>query len=272
MQGQALCSKHDICSICELKIMRKATDMLGSFAKGLSVIEAFSADRPRMSISDVALATGLDRATARRCLLTLTELGYADYDGKYFQLTPLILRLGTASLANMSLPTIVQPWLDRLSSDIGQSSSVSILDHTEIVYVARASRQSLMSISLMPGSRLPAVSASMGRVLLSTLPDTQLREILRQRPPQKRTEKSRTKLPELIKIIKQIRLDGFAIVDQELEMGLRSIAVPLYNIRGHMVGALNVGTAARHEDATELKNLYLDKLLSVQSALRPLLT
>jgi IclR family pca regulon transcriptional regulator len=252
--------------------MRKATDMLGGFAKGLSVIESFSADKPRMAISDVASTTGLDRATARRCLLTLTELGYAEYDGKYFRLTPLILRLGTASLANMSLPAIVQPWLDRLSMEIGQSTSVSILDHWEIVYVARAARQSVMSISLMPGSRLPAASASMGRVLLSTLPESQLRDVLRQRPPQKRTEKSRTKATELIQLIKQVRADGYAIVDQELEMGLRSIAVPLYNMRGHVVAALNVGTAARHEDASELKNLYLDKLLNVQNELRPLLT
>lgn len=121
-----------------LRMDRKATDYLGSLAKGLSVIEAFSAERPRLSIAEVSAATGYDRATARRCLLTLAELGYAGYDGKFFRLTPRILRLGTACLAAMPLPNLIQPWLDRLSTDIGQSTSVSILDDWEIVYVARA--------------------------------------------------------------------------------------------------------------------------------------
>ena len=126
---------------------RKQTDMLGSFAKGLSVIEAFSADRPRLSIAEAAAVTGLDRAAARRCLLTLVELGYADFDGKHFSLTPRILRLGTSCLATMPLPRIVQPMLDKLSDEIGQSTSVSILDNWEIVYVARAAQQRLACLS-----------------------------------------------------------------------------------------------------------------------------
>ncbi len=119
----------------------KPTDFLGSLAKGLAVIEAFSAERPRLSIAEVASVTGFDRATSRRCLLTLSRLGYADYDGKFFRLTPRVLRLGTACLATMPLPVIVQPMLDTLSGDTGQSSSVSILDDWEIVYVARAAQQ-----------------------------------------------------------------------------------------------------------------------------------
>jgi IclR family transcriptional regulator, pca regulon regulatory protein len=252
-------------------MMRKATDVLGGLAKGLAVLEAFTADRPRMAISDVSMATGLDRATARRCLLTLAELDYAEYDGKYFRLTPRVLRLGTAGLANMSLPAIVQPWLDKLSSEISQSTSVSILDSWEIVYVARAARKSVMSISLMPGSRLPAASTSLGRVMLSALPDAQLRALLKQHPPQKRTPRSVTKLSELFSIVKQVRTDGFAIVDQELEMGLRSIAVPLYNMHGRIVAAMNVGVAATHEDAAELRTLYLSKLTQVQQALKTFL-
>jgi IclR family transcriptional regulator, pca regulon regulatory protein len=250
---------------------RKATDYLSSLAKGLNVIEAFSAERPRLAIADVSQATGLDRAAARRCLLTLAGLGYADYDGKYFSLTPRVLRLGTACLGAMPLPKLVQPWLDRLSVDIGQSTSVSILDEWEIVYVARAAQQRLMSISLMPGSRLPACCASMGRVLLAALPDAQVRSLLKKHPPKKLTDNSITNIDELLDVLQQIRKDGFAIVDQEIEIGLRSIAVPLHDAQGRTIAALNVGVAAIHDSAKELRQLYLSKLLDVQKSLMPLL-
>jgi IclR family transcriptional regulator, pca regulon regulatory protein len=250
---------------------RKQTDMLGSFAKGLSVIEAFSVERPRLSIAEAATETGLDRAAARRCLLTLAELGYADFDGKHFSLTPRILRLGTSCLATMPLPRIVQPLLDKLSDEIGQSTSVSILDTWEIVYVARAAQQRLMSINLMAGSRLPAACSSMGRVLLASLPDADVRKLLKEYPLKKRTPKSVVSAEKLMQSIRRARVDGFAIVDQEIEIGLRSIAVPLLDSRGRTVAALNVGVAAVHDTADELELLYLDKLRTVQTSLRPLL-
>lgn len=245
--------------------------MLGSFAKGLSVIEAFSADRPRLSIAEAAAVTGLDRAAARRCLLTLVELGYADFDGKHFSLTPRILRLGTSCLATMPLPRIVQPMLDKLSDEIGQSTSVSILDNWEIVYVARAAQQRLMSINLMAGSRLPASCSSMGRVMLASLPDADVRKILKENPLRKRTPRTVTSSERILQLIRRARQDGFAIVDQEIEIGLRSIAVPLLDSRGRTVAALNVGVAAVQDSADELEVLYLDKLRAVQAALRPLL-
>jgi IclR family transcriptional regulator, pca regulon regulatory protein len=250
---------------------RKQTDLLGSFAKGLSVIEAFSADRPRLSIAEASVITGLDRAATRRCLLTLVELGYADYDGKNFNLTPRVLRLGTSCLAAMPLPRIVQPLLDKLSTEIGQSTSVSILDNWEIVYVARAAQQRLMSINLMAGSRLPAYCTSMGRVLLAGLPETDVRRIFKDNPPRKLTVKTITSTEKIMALVKRARADGFAIVDQEVEIGLRSIAVPLHDSLGRTVAALNVGVAAVQDSADELKHMYLDKLLSVQAALRPLL-
>jgi IclR family transcriptional regulator, pca regulon regulatory protein len=265
------CSLNDFCSYNELMVKLKPTDTLGSLAKGLSVIEAFSADRSRLAIADVAQRTGLDRAAARRCLLTLSSLGYADYDGKYFSLTPRVLRLGTACLGAMPLPKIVQPCLDKLSEDIGQSTSVSILDDWEIVYVARAAQQKLMSISLMPGSRLPASCASMGRVLLATLPDAKLRALLDAHPAEPRTPHTITDTNDLMRVLQQVRRDGYAIADQELEIGLRSIAVPVLNSRGNTVAALNVGVAATHKKADELRNLYLPKLISVQTVLRSLL-
>jgi IclR family pca regulon transcriptional regulator len=251
---------------------RKATDFLGSLAKGLSVIETFSAEQPRLSISDVSERTGHDRATSRRCLLTLVDLGYADYDGKYFRLTPRILRLGTSCLATMPLPNLIQPWLDELSTEIGQSTSVSILDDWEIVYVARAAQQRVMSISLSPGSRLPAYCTSMGRVLLASLPEDAVVRILKGHPPSRRTEKTVVDTGDILRILAETRKNGFTIIDQEIELGLRSIAVPLFDSRGATVAALNVGVAAMQDDAAKLRDLYLAKLLAVQQAVRPLLT
>jgi IclR family transcriptional regulator, pca regulon regulatory protein len=252
-------------------VTRKSTDFLGGFAKGLTVIEAFSTERPRLSIAEVAVKTSYDRATARRCLLTLADLGYADYDGKFFRLTPRVLRLGTACLAAMPLPQIVQPWLDKLSTEIGQSTSVSILDDWEIVYVARAAQQRLMSISLMPGSRLPAYCTSMGRVLLAAKPRDEVQDILRRHPPVRHTAHSLHKPADILKALDAARADGFAISDQEIEIGLRSIALPLHDSRNRLVGAINVGVAAVHENAGMLKDLYFDKLKDVQKTIRPLL-
>ena len=156
----------------------RETDFIGGFAKGLTVIEAFGEAKPRLTITDVSKETGLDRATARRCLLTLAELGYAAYDGKFFELTPKILRLGHAYLSATPLPRLVQPYLDQLSEKVGQSASASVLDGTEIVYVARAAQKRVMSINLTAGSRLPAYCASMGRVLLAALPEAEARAIV----------------------------------------------------------------------------------------------
>lgn len=249
----------------------KDTDYLGGLAKGLSVIEAFTVDTERMSISDVSQVTGLDRATARRCLLTLHTLGYANYDGKYFSLTPRVLRLGTGCLATMSLPRIVQPMLDALSEDIGQSVSVSILDGWDIVYVARSAQQKVMSIGLMPGSRLPAYCTSMGRIILASLPEEEARHILALRPLAARTAHTLTGVEEIMEELRRVKAQGYAIIDQEVETGLRSIAVPVFNARGQTVAALNTGVAAVHADPAELAALYLKPLQDLQKSVRPLL-
>lgn len=246
-------------------------DIMGGLAKGLSVIETFTAERPRQSIAEVSAASGLDRATARRCLLTLAHQGYADYDGKFFTLTPRIMRLGTACLTTMPLPQLVQPMLDRLSDDLGESSSVSILDGAEIVYIARAAQRKVMSISLTPGSRLPAYCTSMGRVLLASLSDAEVRSLLAS-PLRARTSHTITDIDTLISKIAQVRTDGFAVIDQEVELGLRSIAVPLFNAHGHIVGALNLGLATHNSDANSLAPKYLDKLLALQRELRQILS
>lgn len=156
----------------------RETDFVSGFARGLKVIEAFGETRQRLSIAEASKLTDLDRATVRRSLLTLAELGYADYDGKFFTLTPKILRLGHAYLAATPLPALLQPHLDLLSERAGQSASASVLDGTEIVYIARAAQRRVMSINLTPGSRLSAYCASMGRVLLAALSESEARASL----------------------------------------------------------------------------------------------
>lgn len=244
---------------------------MGSLAKGLRVIEAFSADRPRLSITDAANASGLDRATTRRCLLTLSDMGYADYDGKFFTLTPRVLRLGTGCLAAMPLPRIVQPVLDQLSQEIGESTSVSILDETEIVYVARAAQRRVMSIALMPGSRLPAYCTSMGRVLLAALEPAHARQILERSSRIARTERTVTDVDTLTGLLEDVRRQGYSINDQEVEIGLRSIAVPLQTVRGQTVAALNVGLPAGAEPISVLIERYVPALLTVKAELAQML-
>lgn len=255
-----------------VRMVNKPTDFIASLAKGLQVVECFGAETPRLTITDVAQRTGLDRATARRCLLTLHQQGYADYDGKFFTPTPNILRLGMGALAALPLPQIVQPWLDQLSEQIGQSTSVSILDETEIVYLARAAQRRVMSIGLMPGSRLPAHCTSMGRVLLAAMPEEDARAVLERSNLSPRTPFSMSDPTDILAELAKVRTQGFAIIDQEVEMGLRSIAVPLINARGEVVAALNTGVSAVQTDAAELEDLYLTALRQTQSGLRRILS
>lgn len=248
--------------------MLNNTDIIASFAKGLRVLECFGAEHPRLTIADVAEATGLDRATARRCLLTLYKFGYAEYDGKFFDLTPRVLRLGMGALAALPLPQIVQPWLDQLSEQIGQSVSASILDGTDIVYVARAAQRRVMSIGLMPGSRLPAHCTSMGRVLLAALPEEEARAVIEASDLTPRTPYSLTEPKDIMDTIADVRVNGYAVIDQEVELGLRSLAVPVYNAQGKVIAALNIGMAAIHSETRKIVNDYLPALLKVQDGLR----
>ena len=249
----------------------KNTDIVGSFIKGLTVLECFGADRARLTITDVAEQTGFDRATARRCLLTLEHEGYAHYDGKFFTLTPRVLRLGMAALASLPMVQIVQPWLDQLSDKIGKSCSVAILDGTEIVYIARAAQRRVMSINLLPGSRLPAHCTSLGRVLLAGLPEAECLDIVRASDLSPRTPFSLTEPNEIMDAIHSARETGYAVIDQEVETGLRSLAVPLSNSRGHVVAALNIGMAISQDPPETMVDLYLPSLRKVQSGLQRML-
>jgi IclR family pca regulon transcriptional regulator len=247
-------------------------EIMGGFLKGLTVIEAFDRGREALTIADVAKATGLDRATARRCLLTLRRVGFAETDGRRFRLTPRILRLGFAYLAATPLPRLVQPYLDRLSELTQESCSVTVLDDTEIVYVARASQRRVLSIGLNVGSRLPVYCTSMGRVLLAALPESEARSLLDRSERRKLNAFTVTDLDALMDIVREVAVDGYARVDQELEVGLRSIAVPLRDSRGCVRAALNVGAQVARVGMERMTSEFLPALREVQKDVAGLLS
>lgn len=252
--------------------MLNKTDSVGSFLKGLAVLECFGADRAKLSIAEASELTGMDRATVRRYLLTLHQAGYATYDGKYFMPTARVLRLGMSALSALPLPRLVQPWLDQLSERINQSCSVCILDETDVVYIARAAQRRVMSVGLLPGSRLPAHCTSVGRVLLAAMPADQAEHIIKQSNLTPRTPKSLTDPDRILTAIRQVSNNGFAFIDQEVELGLCSLAVPLFNIRGETVAALNTGMAVIQDQNNEVIAQHLPALLEVQEGLQRVLS
>ncbi len=246
-------------------------DRMGGFAKGLAVIEAFSQGRPTQTIAEIARVSGLDRASARRCLLTLVEGGYASKDGPYFELTPRILRLAQPYLS-MSLPRLVQPYLDQVADQLRESCSAAVLDGTDIIYIARAVHHRIMGAALHTGSRLPAYCTTMGRVLLADLPTPQSREILERSERRALTKKTLTNIDDLMKELERVRQEGYSIVDGELELNSRSIGVPIYNTAGKAVTAFTVGVHAVDADAKRLRNEILPCLLNAQKQLSSILS
>jgi len=244
---------------------------VGSFAKGLAVIECFDAGSPRLSIADVSARTGLERASARRFLLTLAKHGYAEFDGKYFTLTPRVLKLGYAYLAATPMPSIIQRVIEPLSAEIGESLSASTLEGDEIVYIARASHRHVMSISLTVGSRLPAYCTSMGRVLLAALPPEEAQKRLKLSQRRKLTPQTMTGIDEILRDLVEVRAQGYAVSDQELEAGLVSIAVPVANAAGKIVTSINCGSHTSRFSGADLIAKVLPKLLRAASELRPML-
>ncbi len=237
-------------------------DMVAGLQNGLAVIEAFDANHSRLTITDVSRATGLTRAASRRYLLTLARLGYADHDGKFFSLTPKVLRLGYAALSAMPLPSRVQPWLERISEAVGESSSAAVLDDGEVVYVARSATRRIMSIGLAVGSRLPAYCTSLGRVLLSAQDDDWLDAYFARVDLKALTPRTCTVEADLRAILADVRSTGHSIVDEELEIGLRSVAVPVRDGAGRVCCAINVGVQAHRVSLDQLRSAILPQLAS----------
>jgi IclR family pca regulon transcriptional regulator len=241
-------------------------DYMQSLARGLQVLEAFAVLGQKQSVAGLAAHTGLARGVVARCLHTLVRTGHVERQDRHFSVLPGVLRLADAFLSDRSLPALAQPLLEQLRDEIGESCSLGVLDRGDILYIARASRSSIMTIGLRVGSRLPAWCTSMGRVLLAELPpadrDALIPAALPQLTPD--TVANRAALDEKLG---EASRDGFALVDQELEAGLRSIAVPVRDADARVIAALNVGTNALERSIDDLRTRILPRLQATATAL-----
>ena len=214
---------------------------MSSLARGLEILRTFSRTGKRMTLSEVAAETGITRAATRRFLLTLVREGYAATDGKYFDLTPQVLELGYSVLSKIDTWDIAKPFLQRLSQEIEESVSATVLDGVDVVYVSCVQFHRIISIGVTLGNRLPAYCTASGRVLLAEQPLERWDTLLKTIKLDPRTEHAVTSKKAFRKILRQVRKDGYALVDQELEIGLLSIAIPLRTLSGKIIGAANVG-------------------------------
>ena len=233
---------------------------LQSLERGIAVIQVFSRERPALTLSEVARLTGITRATARRILLTLEDVGHVRCDGRLFSLTPRVLTLGWAYLSSLNLWETAQPMMEELAQTTNESCSAATLDLPDVVYVARMPTGRIMTISLGVGTRLPAHCTSMGRALLAGLPDAELDAFLADARLEPFTDRTITDRSRLRQAIESVREDGWALVDQELEIGLRSVAAPLRAV-GQTIAALNVAVAAPRVPLEELRRTILPALL-----------
>lgn len=242
-----------------------------SLARGLSVIRAFSSKHQRLTIADVARITGLSRAAARRCLHTLEQLGYVGCDGRLHALRPKVLSLGYAFVTSTPLAAAAQPFLERVSEALGESVSLGVLEEDEVVYVARAATKRITAVTLNVGSRLPAYCTAMGRALLAHLPAAELDAHLDRVQLTAMTAKTITSREALRHTLDAVRQQGYALVDEELEMGLRSISVPLRSTHGDVIGAMNVGSQVSRIAPRDMETRFLPALQDAARDLRNIL-
>jgi len=250
--------------------MKKPYDQrnhLAGLEKGLAVIECFDEKHHKLTIAEAAQAVGLSRAAARRCLLTLTHLGYTDYDGKFFRLTVHAMRLGYAYLSSTTMPQILQTFVDRLYEETKESSSAATLDGNEMVYVARAAVKRILSINVNVGTRLPLFCTSLGRVLLASLDPADAERRLASAHRPEYTEHTITSIPQLRLQLDQVRTNGYCLVEEELKLGLISLAVPVFNSTGRTVASICVTSQTHRTSAKQMLKEYLPKLITNQEAL-----
>jgi IclR family pca regulon transcriptional regulator len=241
-------------------------DYVQSLERGLAVLRAFNSEQNEMRLSEVAAATGLTRAAARRFLLTLVELGYVRVEDGRFSLRPRVLDLGYAYLSGLSFAEIAQPHMEALVRAVKESSSISVLDDLDVVYVVRVPTRRIMTITLAVGTRLPAWATSMGRALLAQLPEDELEERLRRVKLEKLTTHTVTSKKALREEVEKAAAQGYAMVDQELEEGLRSAAVPIVDAKGE-TAALNISVHATRTSMAELRDDFLPKVKETARAI-----
>ena len=231
-----------------------------SLARGLAVVQAFSDSRKPQTIAQISQKTGIPRAAVRRCLFTLQQLGYVEAELNNFSLRPKVLTLGYSYLSSTPLTVSSQPYLNAISGQLGESCSLAVLEDGEVLYVARSAASRVMSVALNTGSRLPAYCTSLGRVMLAHLAPTALDAYFAKARLRPMTDKTVTSQKRLREILLGVRQDGYAINDEELELGLRSIAVPVRGASGQVLAALNVGAQAGRVSAERMRDEFLPVL------------
>jgi len=241
------------------------SDFVQSLDRGLAVIRAFGPDRERLSLSEVARATGLTRAATRRFLLTLVKLGYVRSDGREFSLRPRVLELGYAYLSGLAMPEIAAPHLEELVAQVRESSSISVLDGHHIVYVARVPTKRIMTVAISVGTRFPAYATSMGRVLLAGLSPEDLDRYLEEAVLEPITARTVSDPDRLREIVGEVGRQGYAIVDQELEEGLRAIAAPIRGPGESVTAAINLSAHASRVSLAAMRADLLPALLDTAS-------
>lgn len=246
-------------------------DQVAALANGLRAIEAFAASGQRMTLAEVAKNTGHTRAATRRYLLTLVANGYADFDGKRFQLTSRVLRLGHAYISTVPLPQIAQPIVEDLGHRTDKSIALSVLEGNKSLTIASSAPRRIVGIFTRVGTHLPALSTATGRVLLAGKPDDAIRDLLRSVRIQRLTPKTKTSPGQIWEEVRRIRQSGYALNDEEIEVGLRVIAVPVREAGGNVVAALCVSTYSSRYEVAQLKEQFLQPLLNASERLGQLL-
>jgi IclR family transcriptional regulator, pca regulon regulatory protein len=244
----------------DLAVHEGNPDFVLSLARGLRVIEAFDSHLQGLSIADISRATELSRAAVRRLLITLELLGYIEADGRKYRLRHRVLHLGTSYLSSNSLATVSLPAVQKITDDLGESSSVCVLDGDEVLCIAGAVRRGLTSLDVSTGSRLPVHCTAAGRVLLSALNEDQLPAHLERIELKALTAKTIVSREALTRDIRRVSEQGYSIIDEELEAGIRAIAVPIVSKEGHVVGSLGVGALAARVSLEELQSRFLPAL------------
>jgi IclR family pca regulon transcriptional regulator len=243
-------------------------DRIAGATKALAIIEAFDEDHPRMNPAGVAALTGLTRTAARRYLLTLADAGYAETDGRLFWLAPRVLRLGTAYFGSARLPRIAQPFLQRVTAAVQESALLAVLDGDEVVYIARNGASRVTTVGFVLGSRVAAPLSSAGMVVLAYQPPERVTGFLERYEPKVFTPHTITDKAKLRRDIEQVLQQGYALSEEQLEVGMRGVAVPLRNHNGMVIGAISVSMATGKETGSEALARVLPVLQETASLLR----
>jgi len=255
----------------EIAVKLARRDFVSSLESGLAVIEAFDAHHPKLTLTEVATRTGMTRAGARRYLLTLAKLGYADYDGKYFSLDLRVLRLGYGLLSAAPLPRKAQPVLDALALETGETASVAVLDETAVVFLGRAQSRRVFTATVGVGTRLPAFCLSTGRVLLAQRSDVEVRMLLGHTERTAFTPRTLTNVDDIVEAVRLVRKQGYAISEEEYELGLRSIAVPVPSATGRAEVAMTISVHASQVTVVDVMARLLPALERSAATLSALL-